>query len=577
MVGGSTFDCDSHFSGAGFIYSRSCAALPFHVSEQVETAMQRLLQWLLLGCILRLGLWVSMPAAAEVGFGLAALALVLTTTLRRPAPASVEGTALVTLWTGSLVVWFALALSNITWDSYYAALAGLMSIAVWLTARQTGAGILRTRWNAAVMAWLLAGATMWLGSAYLQNQRSSFYLALLAMLAALSLCRLWFRWGAGGAQTIHTLILLMVALPVFDLVVRSRSRIAVGPENCQLYYSYNASKGDPESFERWQEFYQTQFDQLGLEIFMPDPKSRLPFRLRPGSRATLIRCPISINRRGFRGPEFDPGNDGGYRIVALGESTTFGMTTQPGDKPWPEVLEELIRERLKTKRPVHVINAGVPAYSLFNNLGRLPDEILPLHPDMIISYHGANGFHTLDNSVLPPLGPIPPIYRERPIKLAAEAEHRLRLWLYAWRARRHRVAVAPAASPMGTLYATAYLQLIECARTNGIRLALANFSMAVNEASDSKVIDFYQGGGSRAAYSFIRANAIHSRIVTQIASEHPEVCFVDTHPHLDGDHEKFIDVIHFTGEGDRQLADNIYAGIKATLQRDLSTETQSAR
>jgi lysophospholipase L1-like esterase len=303
---------------------------------------------------------------------------------------------------------------------------------------------------------------------------------------------------------------------------------------------------------------------------MADPKSELPFRLRPNSHTVMMRCPISVNSLGFRGPEIAAAKDGAYRIVALGESTTFGMTLQPEDKPWPEVLEQIIRQRLKTRRPVQVINAGVPAYGIRDNLSRLPGEILPLQPDMIISYHGANGFRLISSAVLPASGPAPPVYRERPVKLAAEAEHRLRMLLFQYRARRRYVKAEPtAANPLATRYAAAYRQLIECARTNGIRLALANFSMAVNQASDPRVVDFYQGGGSRAAYGFMEANAVHSVIVSQLAAEHPEVCFIDTHPHLDGEHEKFIDLIHFTGEGERQLAENIFEGIREKLLQDI--------
>jgi len=57
------------------------------------------------------------------------------------------------------------------------------------------------------------------------------------------------------------------------------------------------------------------------------------------------------------------------------------------------------------------------------------------------------------------------------------------------------------------------------------------------------------------------------------AAEHPEVCFVDTHPHLDGDHEKFIDLIHFTGAGDRQLAENIFTAIRGVLEHDVGTNS----
>ena len=46
---------------------------------------------------------------------------------------------------------------------------------------------------------------------------------------------------------------------------------------------------------------------------------------------------------------------------------------------------------------------------------------------------------------------------------------------------------------------------------------------------------------------------------------------MDTHPHLDGEHEKFIDIIHFSPEGERQMAENMfYVGISNVLQHDLS-------
>jgi hypothetical protein len=47
------------------------------------------------------------------------------------------------------------------------------------------------------------------------------------------------------------------------------------------------------------------------------------------------------------------------------------------DKPWPELLEQFIHERLKPKRPVEVINAGIPAFTLPDSLTRLGSDILP--------------------------------------------------------------------------------------------------------------------------------------------------------------------------------------------------------
>jgi lysophospholipase L1-like esterase len=482
----------------------------------------------------------------------------------------INGVALAALWIGTFTVWIGVALSNFTWDFYYAALAALMAGAVWLATRRQNDNNWKTRWNVVTTAWLSCAAFVWLGAGYFQNQRREFYAGLLATLAVLALCRLWFHWSAVGAQAINTVILVLVGLPVVDAAIRPQSRLVVRPETCRRFYSYDAAKGDPSAFERWGEYYTSQLDRLGRDVFTAVPSSMLPFRLRPGSVGMMVNCPVRINSLGFRGPEFSASKDGAYRIVALGESTTFGMTIQAEDKPWPEMLEQIIRQRLKTRRPVQVINAGVPAYNISNSLYRLPREILPLHPDMILSYHGANGFYLIDKSVLPPMGPVPPVYRERPVKLAADAEHRLRMLLFRYHARQRNVSATPPVPPLNTQYAAAYRQLIQCARTNGVRLALANFSMAVNPDSDPSVIAFYMGGGARSAQAFVRANAVHSLIVSQLAAEHPEVCFVDTHPHLDGDHEKFIDVIHLTDEGRRQLAENIFAGIRHTLEQDLA-------
>jgi len=533
--------------------------------------MQRLLQTLLLACALLLSVWVRLPAVAIAGFCLVWAALIFSAWVPQPMRYRFEGVELIVLWVASMIIWLGAAWSHIDWEIFYAVVAGLMAISIWLTSDRSTPRLRKARWNAVAMAWLLCGSFMWFGAGYFQNQRTVLYAGLLATVIVLALCRLAFAWGAIGAQTINTLILLLVALPLADLAVRPRSHITMGPATYRLYYSYDSAKGDPEAFAQWEEYYTSHFDQLWHEVFTTATNSGLTFRLRPGSRGMLMSSPISINSLGFRGPEISASKSGFYRIVVLGESSTFGMTILPDDKPWPERLEQIIRERLETRRPVQVINAGVPGYTIEANLCRLPEEILPLQPDMIISYHGANGFSMIDSSMLPPVGPAPPVYQERPIKLLADAEHRLRLSLFQRRySHGGTPAAPPAIRPLDTKYAAAYRQLIQCARTNGVRLALANFSMAVNQASDPKVIDFYRGGGSRAAVGLIRANAVHSQIVSELAAENSEVILVDAHPHLDGEHEKFIDLIHLDAEGEQQLAENMFNSISNGLRKDLA-------
>jgi lysophospholipase L1-like esterase len=540
------------------------------------------MQTLLLGSAVLLAAGAQWPGAALAGIGVLWIALVVAEVIPVNTRETLGAARLMVVWTASAVValhavafdFFCAVetpkpLASFRWYWFYAGPAWLIAGAIWLAQRRMLAAPARERWKAPVLAWLFCGALVGLEGGYVQNLRGEFCLGLLATLAALVIWRAWFRFGSLGAQTVHTLILLAVGLPVADWAMQYFALPALRPETCRFYYSYDAAKSDPAAFHRWTAFYNEQFSRMGKDIFMPAPNSPLPWRLRPNSHGFLMNCPISINSRGFRGREFSLNKGDTYRIVALGESTTFGMTLQTDDKPWPELLEQLIRQRLKPRRPIEVINAGVSSYSINNNLYRMSTDILPLKPDLIISYHGANGFNLIDGSLLPPTGPPVPVYAERPLKLAAQAEYRLKMMLYRRGTLRSGSAAPTSTRPMDSEYAAAYRQLIECARTNGIRLALANFSMGLNTGSESSVIEFYRGGGTGETERRIQANAVHSRIVARLAAEYPEVCFVDTHPHLDGEHEKFIDLFHFTQEGRRQLAENMYAGIRNILEKDL--------
>jgi lysophospholipase L1-like esterase len=304
---------------------------------------------------------------------------------------------------------------------------------------------------------------------------------------------------------------------------------------------------------------------MGHQVFMSDPQGLMPLRLRPASEGKLFQSRIRINRLGFRGAEIREPKGDVFRIVALGESTTFGCTLSAGDRPWPELLEEMIQTRLKLPRPVEVINAGVPACNLEHNLHRLAADVLPLKPDMILSYHGFNGFRLLDESLPPVAGTAPPAYQQRPLKLLADCEYRLKMLRF-----RQRQEARPAGTRsvpqdvMKSRYAQAYRQLIDAARTNGITLALANFSMAVNQGSEPGVIEFYRGGFP-SVYAQMGANELHTQLVKQLGNENGLI-LVDTQSALDGQHEKFIDLVHLTQEGRQSLAEAIYRGLEATLR-----------
>lgn len=93
---------------------------------------------------------------------------------------------------------------------------------------------------------------------------------------------------------------------------------------------------------------------------------------------------VTTNRLGLRGPEV--GEKRSFRVLAVGNSCTFGVGVQDGET-WPARLEAILRERVG---PAEVINAGVPGYTSFQGLRYLAEGGLDLGPDLVIACFGFN-------------------------------------------------------------------------------------------------------------------------------------------------------------------------------------------
>ena len=78
-----------------------------------------------------------------------------------------------------------------------------------------------------------------------------------------------------------------------------------------------------------------------------------------------------------------------FRVVCLGSSSTAGTGASiPETKSYPAVLER--RLRLRSSVPVEVINGGINGSPLFQLFVYLDEVLLPLDPDLVILYFGAN-------------------------------------------------------------------------------------------------------------------------------------------------------------------------------------------
>jgi lysophospholipase L1-like esterase len=93
------------------------------------------------------------------------------------------------------------------------------------------------------------------------------------------------------------------------------------------------------------------------------------------------------NSLGLRGPEIPPKDPGEFRILSLGESTTYA-----GRLLYEETYSKRVEDLLGRVegRSVRVINAGQPGHTLFQGLVYLRHRGLALEPDAVMIYFGYN-------------------------------------------------------------------------------------------------------------------------------------------------------------------------------------------
>jgi lysophospholipase L1-like esterase len=110
------------------------------------------------------------------------------------------------------------------------------------------------------------------------------------------------------------------------------------------------------------------------------------YAMKPGyTRADVEQ----INSLGFRGEEISLNKpEDVYRILAVGGSTTFAVYL-PWNQSYPYLLQEELRRRFDTDK-IEVVNAGLTGSTSAESFHRLPTQLLPVDPDMVVIYHGFN-------------------------------------------------------------------------------------------------------------------------------------------------------------------------------------------
>jgi lysophospholipase L1-like esterase len=265
----------------------------------------------------------------------------------------------------------------------------------------------------------------------------------------------------------------------------------------------------------------------------------------------LIWRPVSgqfspFNPQGFRGVPVDTVKPPGtLRIVALGDSNTFGWDVDEGAN-WPSQLQALFA----TSHPgTEVINAGVWGYSSFQGVRRF-HEMLAFAPDIVLISFGANDAHQVR---------VPDaayVRRHDRMERLTRATQRLRLAQLAV-AVADRVDTASGAGgalePRVSLddYAAHLREMVRVGQQRGIQLVLLTRPFTGRSADPA---------------SWKTHAPAYNAVVGAVAGEE-NVLAIDLHAHVQDHPEYFDDESHFGVEGHRVAAELIYAQLVRRIQQ----------
>jgi lysophospholipase L1-like esterase len=121
-------------------------------------------------------------------------------------------------------------------------------------------------------------------------------------------------------------------------------------------------------------------DEGRKTVIQPSSNPDIGYELVPGAKAYVWDANVEINASGYRGPISTPGKHSGYRVIAIGDSITFGELL-PVESTYPYQLREILKERAAG---YDVINFGVSGYDTLQEVSHLEHRGVVYKPDLVV-------------------------------------------------------------------------------------------------------------------------------------------------------------------------------------------------
>jgi len=175
--------------------------------------------------------------------------------------------------------------------------------------------------------------------------------------------------ATGTGKLLSKVALLAFALLFVALLLEGMLRVA-------FYHSKDFS------MEMW---------KYAVQIKRPVADPKLSFAHRPNSHGFFMGVDVQINSQGLRDHEYSPTKPAGvYRIMLLGDSTTFGWGV-PLSETAAKILERnLNAEHLPGYDRVEALNAGVGNYDTVQEVTYYKTRGRAFHPDLVVLVYFIN-------------------------------------------------------------------------------------------------------------------------------------------------------------------------------------------
>jgi lysophospholipase L1-like esterase len=291
-------------------------------------------------------------------------------------------------------------------------------------------------------------------------------------------------------------------------------------------------------------------------IFLHKKTDASPGPYTAGFRCKMLDSDFIVGPQGFRRHNTRSIEPDSPIVLCTGGSVTFGMTVDPADKPYPDMLEDVLVTMNPLLADVRVVNAAVPGFDVkkCRQLVRANGE---LSPAAVVFYEAINSMPK----------PLPKRTMPRNSGVAS--------WIDSSCVRLESILAVQFYS--GEQYKQDLLRFIEACRSISATPVLVTFAMPYTSGADEATLKYFDvmQNGQGSAYAAARLVEIHNQMIREAAAETGVLC-IDAAGELTGHEELFIDSCHFTQEGCDRLAALVAPAVAKTLQAQGSGGLASA-